>query len=254
MQASPTDGVLMDLSLSDLSTADSSIPRVLYEKLRIGILVGELQTGQVLRQEELARRFNVSRVPLREALSQLEADGLIEARPRRGFAVTALDSEEIVEVFELRAVIEEHAGRVAARARTAQDISDVENLVQSMEALDPHSAEFGRRWTLLNYEFHNRIIASSRRKRLTRIAGILHSTIAPYVGIDVDWSGGVANAGREHREILEALRAGDADGLAELIRQHVEGTARRLLKSMRTRSLHNQPDSHDRERADNPEE
>jgi len=209
---------------------------MLYEQLRSYLLVGELKSGQVLRQEELARRFNVSRVPLREALSQLEADGLIEARPRRGYAVTALDSEEIVELFELRMVIEEHAGRIAARSRTPQDIEAVELLVASMEALDPRGPEFSRQWTLLNYEFHHRIIASTRRRRLTRIAGTLRSTTEPYVGMEIDLTGDAEDAAREHRELLAALRAGDADGLAELSRLHVEGTARRLLKGLRSQS------------------
>ncbi len=234
-RATVLDGLLANLSFDSAPVADASLPRMLYEKLRANILVGVLKSGQVLRQEELARRFNVSRVPLREALSQLEADGLIEARPRRGYAVTSLDPEEIVELFELRMVIEEHAGKVAAQSRTAQDIADVEKIVETMDALDPQAPGFSRQWTLLNYEFHNRIIASSRRKRLTRIAGTLRSTTEPYVGMEIDLTGDAEDAGREHREMLEALRAGDSRGLAELSRQHVEGTAQRLLKGLRTR-------------------
>jgi DNA-binding GntR family transcriptional regulator len=226
-----------ELALSDISQIEAPLPRILYERLRANMLLGTLKTGQVLRQEELARRFNVSRVPLREALSQLEADGLIEARPRRGYAVTLLEADEIVELFELRTVVEEHAGRVAARSRTRQDIEDVEKIVLTMDALDTSDPEFGNRWTLLNYEFHNRIIASSRRKRLARIAATLRTTTEPYVRVEIDLTGDAVDAGRQHREMLEALRAGDADGLAELSRQHVESTARRLLKGLRSRSL-----------------
>jgi DNA-binding GntR family transcriptional regulator len=226
-----------ELALGDISAIEASLPRILYERLRANILLGTLKTGQVLRQEELARRFNVSRVPLREALSQLEADGLIEARPRRGYAVTLLEADEIVELFELRTVIEEHAGRVAARSRTREDVEDVERIVLAMDALDTGDPKFGTRWTLLNYEFHNRIIACSRRKRLGRIAATLRSTTEPYVRVEIDLTGDAVDAGREHREMLEALRAGDADGLAELSRQHVEGTARRLLKGLRSRPL-----------------
>ncbi len=217
--------------------AASSLPRMLYEQLRGSILVGALQAGQVLRQEELARRFKVSRVPLREALSQLEADGLIESRPRRGYAVTALDPAEIVEVFDLRMLIEEHAGRVAAHSRTPADIADVERLIVAMEQLDPRASDYRSRWTLLNYEFHLRIIESTRRKRLSRIAGTLRSTVEPYVSVEIDLTGNAEAAAREHREMLEALRAGDADGLAELSRQHVESTAKRLLKGLRAKAV-----------------
>lgn len=230
-----------DLTLGDTSMLDSSLPRILYERLRANILLGTLKMGQVLRQEELARRFSVSRVPLREALSQLEADGLIEARPRRGYAVTHLDAEEIVEVFELRMVIEEHAGRVAARSRTAHDIAEVEKIAEALDRLDVKDPEFCTKWTLLNYEFHNRIIASSRRKRLTKIAATLRNTTEPYVRMEIDLTGDALDAGREHREILEAFRAGDAQGLADLSRQHVESTARRLLKGLRARSAQSTP-------------
>ena len=229
--------IFAGLGVGDTDLGDQSLPRMLYEKLRGHILVGTLRAGQVLRQEELAQRFNVSRVPLREALSQLEADGLIEARPRRGFAVASLDPDEIVELFELRTVIEEHAGRIAAQSRTPQDVEDVERIVDAMDGLDLHAADFRNKWTLLNYEFHNRIIASSRRKRLTKIAATLRSTTEPYVAMEIDLTGDATDAGREHREMLEAFRAGDTNGLGELSRAHVEGTARRLLKGLRVRTL-----------------
>ena len=209
---------------------------MLYEQLRGSILVGNLQAGQVLRQEELARRFNVSRVPLREALSQLEADGLIESRPRRGYAVTALDPSDIVEVFDLRMVIEEHAGRIAALSRTPADIAEVEKLVVAMEQLDPTAPDYRNRWTLLNYGFHLRIVDSTRRKRLSRIASTLRSTVEPYVSVEINLTGNAEKAAREHREMLEALRAGDADGLAELSRHHVESTAKRLLKGLHAKA------------------
>ncbi|MET3304462.1 GntR family transcriptional regulator [Bradyrhizobium diazoefficiens] len=102
------------------------LPNLIYERLRIDILEGVLRPGQLLRQEELSKRFDVSRVPLREAMTRLVADGLIVLRPRRGYAVSSLRRSEILEIFELRAVVEEHAGMLAARARTRDDIQRVE--------------------------------------------------------------------------------------------------------------------------------
>lgn len=210
------------------------LPQVIYDRLRGDILVGALEVGQVLRQEEIARQFNVSRVPLREAFSRLEADGLLEARPRRGFAVASLDPKEILEVFELRMVIEEHAGLVAAQSRTEQDVRDVEDIVAAMEGLDPADDYFTSRWTLLNYDFHARIVASSGRKRLARIAGNLRSSVEPYVRVELSMTGDVEEAGREHREMLEAFRARDGKALAELSRRHVEHTSSRLLAELRS--------------------
>src|SRR5690348_17564342 len=84
---------------------DRPLPEIIYRQLRMDILGGKFKPGQVLRQEELARMFNASRVPLREAMSRLHADGLVVQRPRRGYAVTMLEAHEIVEVFELRIVV-----------------------------------------------------------------------------------------------------------------------------------------------------
>lgn len=217
--------------------ARSSLPDAIYDRLKGDILVGALEVGQVLRQEEIARQFNVSRVPLREAFNRLEADGLLEARPRKGFAVATLDPKEILEVFELRMVIEEHAGRVAAQSRTEQDVREVEELVEAMEALDKSARDFTSRWTLLNYDFHARIVASSGRRRLARIAGNLRSAVQPYVRVELDITGDVEEAGQEHREMLEAFRAGDGNTLARLSRLHVEHTSDRLLAGLRSRAV-----------------
>jgi len=214
-----------------------SLPQFIYDRLRIDILSGALEAGRAMRQEEIARQFNVSRVPLREALSRLEADGLLESRPRRGFAVTTLDAEEIVEVFELRSVIEEHAGLVAARERSDEDVLQAESLVGEMDALDRADPDFASNWMLLNYEFHARLIASSGRRRLARIAGNLRGAVEPYVRLELFVTGDVDEAAREHREMLAAFRAGDGLALARLSREHVDHTATRLLAGLRTRAV-----------------
>jgi DNA-binding GntR family transcriptional regulator len=217
------------------------LPELLYGKLRHNILNGSLEPGQLLRQEELARRFNVSRVPLREAMSRLEADGLVVLRPRRGYAVTSLDQSDIVEIFELRAVVEEHAASVAAHARTPHDVVEVSRILDDMEALDPKQPGYLDEWSRWNYSFHARLIGSTRRKRLSRVAGALRDTVEPYIRVEARMTGDVRDAEREHREIFDAFRAGDARGLAELCRAHVENTAKRLLEGVRKSKL---PPSH----------
>ena len=232
MPTQPTTTMLEeeDIAIGDYAT---SLPELVYRKLRSGILDGSLRPGIPLRQEEIARQFKVSRVPVREAMSRLETDGLLVLRPRRGYAVTQLDQEEIVEIFELRMVIEEHAGAVAARARTRQDISDVEQLVLRMERLAQTSKDYGSQWSQLNREFHARIIGSSHRKRLTATAETLRDAVEAYVRMEMRLTGSVDDALREHREIFQAFKTGDADALSRLSRQHVESTARRLMDGLR---------------------
>lgn len=225
------------LPLSDLELAPALLPSMIYRQLHADIVSGQLPSGRVLRQEELARRFNVSRVPLREALTRLEAEGLIQQRPRRGYAVAELDASAIVEVFELRMVIEQHAGAVAARARSQADIAAVGELLERMRRLDPSCAGYAQQWTTLNYQFHQRIIASSRRRTLVRVASNLRDSVEPYVNIEVAMTRSFESSELEHQEIFEAFKAGDADGLAELSRRHVESTSRRLLQVLRERAL-----------------
>src|ERR1700722_7255243 len=109
------------------------LPDVIYRWLREQILIGELVPGAEIRQELLARQFGTSRVPLRAALSRLQAEALIVLPPRRGFAVTSLNQAEIVEIFELRMAVEEHAMRIATKERTEADVSEVEAMVEAME-------------------------------------------------------------------------------------------------------------------------
>lgn len=212
---------------------DGSIQDKVYARLRRDILDGVYRPGQTLRQEEMARQSNASRVPLREALARLETDGLIVRRPRRGYAVALLDHADIVEIFELRMVLEEHAGYLAARARTAEDVEAVGELLERMEGADhTHEGAFAR-WSVTNYRFHNRILESSRRPRLCRIALSLRDSVEAYVRLEAAMTGEVRDAESEHRQIFEAFRAGDANGLAKLSREHVAGTASRLLDGLR---------------------
>jgi DNA-binding GntR family transcriptional regulator len=223
-------------SSTGTSLTDHSLAERIYQGLRAGILDGSLEPGSVLRQEQIARRFAASRVPVREAMGRLEGDGLIISRPRRGYAVHALQQDDIVEIFELRVVIEEHAARIAAIARTEDDIDVVTGLVERMETVAREGSNYGSDWARLNRDFHLRLVASSRRQRLHTTVETLRDSVEAYVRAEMGITGDVKSALLEHREMLEAFRAGDADGLARLSRQHIEGTARRLLDGLRRRS------------------
>src|SRR5690625_5113509 len=93
----------------------STLPTVIYEQLQNAIFNGIFRPGQVLRQEDVANFLGVSRSPLREALSRLEADGIVTSRPHRGYAVVELEREHIEEVFDLRCLLESELARRAIR-------------------------------------------------------------------------------------------------------------------------------------------
>jgi DNA-binding GntR family transcriptional regulator len=206
-----------------------------YRDLLDHILAGTYKPGQVLRQEELAARYSVSRVPLREAMSRLAADGVLVFRPRRGYAVKTLRTEEIDELFQLRTVIEEHAGRLAAQHRTATHLARVGSILDQMKALDLSNADGVRRWLDLNRQFHAQLFASSGQAHVGRIAAMLRDTVEPYIRIEVMLTGDLAQANAEHQKIFNAFHRGDADGCARLCRVHCEHTAQRLLDGLNKR-------------------
>jgi DNA-binding GntR family transcriptional regulator len=216
-------------SAAGQALAGATLPEVIYQRIRADILNGILKPGETLRQEVWAQQFGASRVPLREALSRLEAEGLIVLRPRRGYAVTSLDRAEILEIFELRMVIEEHAGYIAGRARTGDDIRRLAYILQQFEALERDGPDYSNEWAKLNLEFHESLIASGRRKHLSRVARQLHYATEPYIRVEARMTGDMKVAEQQHREIFAAFEIGDASTLAELCCKHVESTAKRLL-------------------------
>lgn len=206
----------------------------LYSEIRERILSGQYAQGSVLRQEEIARQFKISRVPLREAFSKLEAEGFLMLRPRRGYAVISLEPDEIAEIFDLRTVVEGHAGQIATRMQKPGDVQAIEALLDEMGRTDP-TGDIGLvRWCQLNRAFHDRIFECCRRPRLQRMVMQLRDQVEPYVRIELAMTGDVAVATRDHEEIVSAFRSGDADLVGELCAVHCSRTARRLLDNLRT--------------------
>jgi DNA-binding GntR family transcriptional regulator len=218
-------------SMSALATLDEArpLPDIICDWLREQILLGQLMPGTEVRQELLARQFGTSRIPIREALSRLQAEGLITLRPRRGFAVTLLTYEEIIEVFELRMAVEEHAVRIATKVRTDADVREVEALIERMETLDPSTPQYLQEWMGTNRAFHARLIECAHRKRVNEIALNLRDAIEPYIRIEANFNRQVTYANIEHREIFDAFKRKDAGIAARLSRKHCESTLKRLL-------------------------
>lgn len=209
-----------------------SVSETLYERLREGILTGLFPPGGVLRQEELAQRLGASRVPLREAMTRLEVEGLVVLRPRRGYAVLSLDRSEIEEIFELRAAVEEHLAGVAAETRTDEDVKAVSQALAQMERISARSPNQTNKWLDANSEFHTRLLAAAHRKRAGRFAIMLRDQVEPYIRVEINLTRDVREAETEHRAMFEALQAGEARRLRKLCRQHCENTAARLIKGL----------------------
>jgi DNA-binding GntR family transcriptional regulator len=230
------DNMKMHAPLQISSPPHVSLPETVYRELREAILNGIFRPGQMLRQEEIAKRLGVSRAPLREALPRLEAEGIVVLHPRRGYAVASLDPAEIAEIFELRTLVEERAAYLATLQRTDADVAPLRELVARMGEIQPGDPEQIARWADLNFQFHDNLFAPSGRRHYLRVAGSLRASVEPYIRVELGITGEMEEAQGEHEQLLEAFAAGDAERVARLSREHCEHTLARLLAGLRRTS------------------
>jgi DNA-binding GntR family transcriptional regulator len=223
-------------------SADENAVEAAARALRRMIFDGDLRAGQPLRQEDLALRLGTSRHPVREALGRLSGEGLINFRSRYGYAVRALGPDEIAEIFEIRMVLEEHAGYVATLRRDAATIAKVEEVLRRMAALKERKTPNLKLWSECNRAFHASLFAASGRRHLCRMIETLRDSMETYIRTSVP-DVGFEQIHTEHLQIFAAFRDGDAIGVARLCRQHVRHTAYSLVE--RLRGLHTVNDADD---------
>lgn len=212
-----------------------SLPELVYRRLREAILNGVFQSGQALRQEELAKRFGVSRAPLREALPRLEAEGIVVQHPRRGYSVALLDVDEITEIFDIRILIEGRTAYFATSNCSQDDLERLGAILTEMEALDLSHGSMVVKWFELNSRFHDLLNLISRKHHYCRLAEQLRTSVESYIRIEVSVTGNVDQAQREHRQILSALQERDADRVSALLQDHCKHTAARLIAGLKRR-------------------
>jgi DNA-binding GntR family transcriptional regulator len=204
-----------------------------HEQLRAMILVGTLRSGQKLRTEEIARQFGLSRLPVREALNRLEIEGLVEQKPRRGFYVASLDINEVEDIFEMRAMLEAHAGYLATQKRTSEDADDVDRALEELEKVVKSglTKKFNyATFAEFNARFHNRLYATSGRKYLLRQIIMLRNSVGPLIQIIASDKDEMSFAQEEHRLLARFYRQGNAAGVAEICREHCARTGRTLVR------------------------
>lgn len=213
-----------------------SVVDIVSTQLRDAILRGVYAQDSQLNQDDIAAWVGVSRVPVREALKRLEAEGLVTQRPRRGYIVTPLDINDIEDAFFLRATIEERAGYLAAKNRQRVDIDELEQIVLAGESIDQEGQPFDPdRSAAINTRFHETLFRCSGRPYLIRIMTVQRNLIAMYVRIGGVVARDATRTKREHRRIFEAFRDGNAELTAAECRGHVEHSARLLVEELRRR-------------------
>lgn len=196
------------------------------EALRERILRGDYPEGEPLRQDALADELGVSRIPVREALRQLEAEGLVTFSPHRGAVVSSLSLDEIDELFELRAEIECDLLRRAIPKMSKEQLDRATEIVDEFQsALDAGEAT---RWGPLNWHFHAALYAPAGRNFTMNVLQKLHQHSDRYFRMQVLLAHGGARANAEHREIANAVRKKDVKLATQLMRAHILGAGQAL--------------------------
>lgn len=191
----------------------------LRESIEESIATGQLTPGTRLDEIELARRFGVSRTPIREALSQLAGEGLILIRPRRGAIVADLPPARLVEMFEVMAELEAMCVRLASRRIDADGLAGLtEAHERCRQAADGGDADG---YFYANEDFHKALYAGAHNVFLAEQAQSLQRQLRPYRRLQLRVRNRVQRSFAEHQCIVDALMAGDGDAAVAAVRQHV---------------------------------
>jgi len=182
---------------------------------------GKVAAGSKIDQQALAEELGVSRMPVREALRRLAAEGFVELLSHRGAIVVQLSHDEIIETYEIRAVLQGLASRLAMPNYTEEDIAEIGRYLEEMAATGD-----GDTWTTLNRAFHTRIEAPSGAARLLELIERLTQQCAPYLQISMHYLHAEKPAAEQHQAIWEALIARDAAALEEAVRAHLSAWGR----------------------------
>jgi phosphonate utilization transcriptional regulator len=208
----------------------SSLPALVQAELERMIVCGELQPGAKLTEMALAARLGVSRGPLREAFRMLEEAGLVRTEKNRGVFVRDVPLDEAVEIFDLRAAMDELVGRQLALRITPAQLKEVRAMVEAMERA-VKAADL-RGYHLLNLQFHDRLVDMAGNRKLTAIYRKLIKELSLFRRMNLAHlaeDGLLPLSAGEHRAIVKAIASGDTQAAGQAMFDHVMQSKERML-------------------------
>jgi DNA-binding GntR family transcriptional regulator len=210
----------------------TSIQSRVVEQLRDAIVRSEYAPGAALSEAALAEEFKTSRTPIREALKQLQVEGLVEVRPRVGTFVTEPSRREVVELFQLKEVLEGLGARLLAQRGRVPEVDQLEdNVRESDHAVAAGDAE---RYAEIVHEFHDLIVRGADNGKLLAHYRTLMNQLAYHrlVLASLGQPGRLGASAREHRTILDRIVAKDEYGAEAAMRDHVRASHRQLIAAL----------------------
>jgi DNA-binding GntR family transcriptional regulator len=195
-------------------------PRALYEEvaelLRQRIFARELEPGSWIDEVKIAEAYGISRTPLREALKVLAAEGLVTMKVRRGAYVTEVNEKDLSDVYHLLALLESDAAGVVASRASDAELQSLAELHQSLEKSQDDREAFFR----LNEQFHQRLLQLADNRWREQMVADLRKVMKLHRHQSLLKSGRINESLDEHRQLLQALQARDADASAQRMREH----------------------------------
>ncbi|HOP15180.1 MAG: GntR family transcriptional regulator [Chromatiaceae bacterium] len=232
-----TEATAADRSAGSLSAvAGGTIPDRIFSLLREAIVEGEIPPGSKISEPELARRYGISRGPLREAIGRLEACGLVVRRPNVGARVVTMSSRQLLEIFHVREALEGMAARLAAQNMSDEEIVELRRLLEQhgqQIAQDADHAYFQREGDL---DFHYRIVQGSHN---ARIVDLLCNDLYHLVRLYRYQFGMASKRGPrafvEHEHIVDAIERRDAEMAELMMRAHVRASRENVERLLAVR-------------------
>ena len=208
-----------------------SIPENIRDSLQERILSGEFRDGEALIQDAIAEEYGVSRIPVREALRQLEACGLVSMETHKGTVVSSIPTEQVEELFELRALMESDMLVRAVPRITDGDIAEAREILTGLE--ESYRRGDMASWGRLNWAFHRRLYLPAGRPQTLAILQGINLQVERYIRLHLLATDGIDNAEREHREILRLCALRDTEAAVAFLKLHILDAGRHLVAVLR---------------------
>ena len=211
------------------SRAELSQGEIAYRAVMNLIRSGALSSGDRIREVSLSEALSLSRTPIREALRKLEADGIIEHKARIGAVVRTLTHKEVVELYEMRLVLERTAAEMAAKHAVAAEIDEMEAINEIIaRTTKPGEA------AALNQKFHGCLYEATRNRFLMESTRALNNALLLLGPTTLADEARINTVSTQHQNIIEAIRSGDIEAAGASAEAHLETSLRHRLKVMRT--------------------
>ncbi|MEQ6201520.1 GntR family transcriptional regulator [Sulfitobacter sp. HNIBRBA2951] len=212
--------------MNTIELQDMSQGEIAYHRLHGAIRAGEFAPGDRLREIDVAAKLDLSRTPVREALRKLENDGIVEHRPRLGAVIRTLTTPEIVELYEMRLVLERTAAQMAAKHANAAEVDLLRDINEQIDAAGQDTP----RAAALNQDFHRSIYLATRNRFLLASARALNNALILLGPTTLDDEARIKTVSSQHNQIIAAIAAGDQQAAGDAAEAHLQTSLRHRLK------------------------